>query len=90
MEYLTKPMTVEEMKKNMNNDCFIKGNVAINLSDAIDNDLEGFLDILSENLTGSPLLMDISYKVVGCEDGDMLIIEVIGDVSNILDSEDGE
>lgn len=88
--YLTKPMTIEEMKRNMNEDCFIKGNIAINLSDAIDNDFEGFLDVLSESLTGSPLLMDISYKVVGFEDGDILIIEVIGDVSNILDTEDDE
>lgn len=56
--------------------------VEVDLSEIIDTDLEGFLDILSERATGSPLLMDISYKVIGCEN-DTLKIEVDGDPSEI-------
>lgn len=85
MEYLTKPMTYEEIKENMDDNCFIKGNIVINLSEIIDNDFEGFLDIISNRLVGSPLLMDINYNVVGCENGDVLIIQVRGDVSNIIE-----
>ena len=58
------------------------GIVTVNLSDIINTDLEGFLNILSEKLTGSVLLMDTSYKVIS-NDGDSLSIEVSGDVSMI-------
>ena len=58
--------------------------VEVDLSDVIDNDLEGFLDLLSERAVNSPLLMDISYRIVG-HDGDTLKIEVDGDTS-ALDS----
>lgn len=64
------------------------GVVTVDLSDFIDNDLEGILDLLSERLTGGSSLMDIAYKVVG-HDGDALHIEVSGDVSMILDQDDG-
>ena len=56
--------------------------VEVDLHEIIDNDLEGLLDILSERATGSPLLMDISYRIVGHEN-DTLKIEVDGDISAI-------
>jgi hypothetical protein len=56
--------------------------VEVDLSEIIDTDLEGFLDILSERATGSPLLMDISYRIVSVEN-DTLKIEVDGDTSAI-------
>lgn len=63
------------------------GVVTVDLSDFIDNDLEGILDLLSERLTGGPLLMDIAYKVVG-HDGDALHIEVSGDVFEVVLDDD--
>ena len=57
----------------------------VHLSDIIDNDLEGFLDLLSEKLIGSPLLMDINYDVVDSTAEVCIIIKVRGDVPEILE-----
>jgi hypothetical protein len=61
--------------------------VRVELAEIVDNDLEGFLDLLSEKHTRSNLLMDIDYKIVGYTD-DALIIEVSGDYSAILNEEE--
>jgi hypothetical protein len=60
----------------------ISGVVKIELSRFIDCNLEGVLDMLSEALTGTQLLMNVNYKVVG-HDGDTLLIEVSGDPEQI-------
>ena len=56
----------------------IKKVVTVELSDLIDNNLEGFLDILSEKAVGHECLMDINYKIVGHESDTILKIEVTG------------
>jgi len=84
---LSKPLTLEQLKEQADEDNYVSGVVLVDLSDAIDNDLEGWLDLLSEKLTGSPLLMDINYRVVGQRDNE-LKIEVTGDVSGIIDCEE--
>ena len=58
--------------------------VQVDLREIIENDLEGFLDILSERATGSSLLMDISYRILSVENNS-LMIEVDGDPSEIED-----
>ena len=91
MKYLTKPLTKQEMTEKMDENGYICENVLVDISDMIDNDIEGFIDTISEKLTGSPCLMDVSYKVVGIvgkEDdkhAGLLVMEVSGDVSEILD-----
>ena len=51
---------------------------------------KSFLDLISESLVGSDLLMDIVYKVVGVVNDDMILLQVSGDVSSILeDYEEG-
>ena len=77
VNYLTKPLTMEE-----NNE--VTGVIRIELSDAIENDLEGFLDFISEKLTGSPLLMGIDYEVI-VADKDWIYLKVTGDASTILE-----
>lgn len=57
--------------------------VEVDLHDLIDNDLDNVLDLLSKKATGSPLLMDITYRVVGCKPPSTLYIEVDGDDSEI-------
>lgn len=88
---MQKPYTMEQMKEAFRgeNDGYITGVVAVDLSDIIDTDLEGFLDLISYKMTDTDLLMDITYNVVGNEE-DMLFIKVRGDVSNIVDSEEEE
>jgi len=60
--------------------------VHVELEQFIGNDREGVLDVLSEAATGTELLGDISYKVVGHE-GDTLHIEVSGDIE-LVDAEE--
>lgn len=60
---------------NKRKDCDI---LKVDFRDIINNDFEGFLDILSENLIGNPCLMGIDYKIVGYEDDSLLRIKVTG------------
>lgn len=85
---ITEPMTIQQLKAEATEDGWIEGVIPVDLSTFTDNDLESLLDILSEQLTGSPLLSQISYHVVGHE-GNTLHIRVEGDISLILDCEDG-
>ncbi len=67
---------------------YVEGFIQIHVSDLIDNDYETFLDIISENLVGSDLLMDVNYEVValaGKEYPNELILKVSGDASTILE-----
>jgi len=86
----TSPMTIDEIKQTRNEDNYVDGIVAVALCDIIDNNLAGFLDILSEKLVGSPLLMDVNYDVVGTVADYGILIRVVGDVSSILDMEDDD
>ena len=68
----------------------VEGYIQIHISDIIDNDYEGFLDAISEKLVGSDLLMDVNYDVVGLADEpNELILKVSGDVSMILENQEG-
>jgi len=84
MEYLTKPLTEEEIKK-MNYEA--SGVIPVSLGDLMYYDQEELLDMFSELLIGSCSLMDISHKVVGVlSDGNEVLIEVSG----IVDPEEIE
>jgi hypothetical protein len=80
---LTQPLT----SKDCDAKGWVRGVIPLDLSDLIDNDLEGVLDLMSERLTGGPLLSDISYRVRG-HDGNTLHIEVEGDAGMAFDRED--
>lgn len=82
---LTKPLTMIEMFRSCNEDCYLEGEVLADLSDIINSDYEEFLDLLSVRLTGNPCLMDISYRVVDVLENNLLVISVRGDVSEILE-----
>ena len=84
---LTQPYTREELRSNMDEDGCVEGKVIVDFNQILDIDLEGFLDCLSERLTGSLLLMNIDYNVVGIIGPDELVINVSGNVSNIIDTE---
>ena len=85
-EYLCGPLSEKEIRDNMNKNNIIEGVVKVHLSNLIDNDLENFLDLISVGLTGSDLLMDISYDIldVSKEEKNMLYILVSGDASLIV------
>lgn len=83
--------TPEEVIASRDENNYVTGYVQLHISDLIDNDYEGFLDLLSTALVGNELLMDINYDVVSMADSinpNELIFKVTGDVSNIVDPED--
>lgn len=87
------PMTRKEILEKRDENGFVEGVVPVSLSDAIDNDLEGFLDLISEKLVGDASLLDISYASVGSR-GTEILVSVTGDVTDVLsyleESEEGE
>lgn len=87
MHILTEPMTIEEIKKNRSEDNYVEGIVPISLDQVIHNDFETFLDIISNKLVGSILLMDVNYSVVGHQDEYTILLNVSGDASQIIDDE---
>ena len=87
---ITAPMTTDEIKRLTDDMGYITGTVRVDLSDIIDNDLEGVLDLLSELLTDTPVeVTDLTYKVVG-HDGDTLLIEVEGNADQVFERADDE
>lgn len=82
-------MTPEEVIAKRDGNNYVEGYVQIHISDIIDNDFESFLDLLSNALVGSDLLMDINYDLVALADEkNEVIFKVTGDISNILETED--
>lgn len=61
----------------------------IAISDLIDWDFETFLDELSERTTGTVLLQNIAYSVVGLSDTEQLQFRVKGfiDTHDLVDEE---
>lgn len=55
--------------------------IKVDLGDAIDNDVEGWLDLISEKACGTayPDFSDIKWWVVGHEDRDTLLLKVAGE-----------
>jgi hypothetical protein len=85
-EEVTGQLSFEQMKAMQDKDCMVCGVIAVDIHEFINNDLESFLDLISERLTGSPLLSDLDYKILGNK-GDDIFLKVTGDASLILDGE---
>lgn len=86
VSYPVGPLTKEAVCRYKDDNNYIRGIVKVELSDMIENDLDGFLDLISEKLTGSPLLMDIGYEPVSVSEEGLYLL-VSGDVSEICDEE---
>lgn len=84
------PLTQAEMHEKRDEDNYVEANILMDLSEFTDNDFETALDIMSERLVDSPLLMDINYDVIDTLPDDMLVVHVRGDVSAVLDEEDDD
>lgn len=82
--YLLQPLSMDELIEQQDVYGNVTDFVAVNLKDIIDGDFESFLNLLSEKMTGTCLLSDISYQTMGCEEG-MVIFEVKGNINMILE-----
>jgi hypothetical protein len=78
-------MSGEEVQVDENN--YIETRIVVSLEEAVDHELDGFLNLVSERVTGTDLLTDVSYGVAGVTPDGELILKVEGDISMLLDSE---
>ena len=86
---LEKPYTLEEIQEHTKDRMWIKGVIKISLNEVINNDLEGFLDIISERLIDSVCLRDIYSQLVGCNPATgEIYLNVEGDPTDALEWED--
>lgn len=74
------------------NNGFITGTIRVELEDAVNNDLEGFMDLLSERLIGSIFGMETNYEVVGFEPtANTLLVEVtLNATLHLIDDDDDD
>ena len=72
-----KPFTREQICEQADENGYLSGTVAVDPHDLIDGNYEGFLDLISERLIDSVLLMDIQFMFVGFDKG-MLHVTVQG------------
>ena len=71
------------------NELRVQARIDIDLGDAIDHDLEWFLDYLSEKMTGTVLVQDLAWDVKGATDTGTLILMVVGWINTTeLDEEE--
>jgi len=84
-EVLRKPLSMTAMKKlAKKNNGWIYGVVLVYLSEVMRLDLDGLLDLISNRLTGTDILMQASYEIVG-HTQDTILLFVEGDASAILE-----
>ena len=80
------PPTKEQLKQLLDSNGWLeKIVVSVTLSEIIEHDFEGFLDLLVER-AGYPMLQEIGYCIEG-HDEDVLHIRVSGDASELLNEE---
>lgn len=84
-DVLEKPLTTAELANKCDDNCYVTGNILMDLSEFTNNDFETILDIMSERLTGRSVLMDINYTIIDTLPNNMLVVQVSGDVSNIIE-----
>lgn len=73
----------EDFKNNVDSDGYVDGEVGLDIWEIIEANSDSFLDLLSENLVGVDLLMDIYWEVRGAE-GSTFKFFVSGDASEVL------
>ncbi|MBW7932890.1 MAG: hypothetical protein H3C62_04610 [Gemmatimonadaceae bacterium] len=61
-----------------------RATIVIDLGDAIDRDLEQFLDFICTQAFGCDVVQDVNYEVIGLTKERGLRVRVTGDVSYLL------
>lgn len=85
---LTVPLTAEEIPALLDEEGSITVIIEVGLDELTDNDLEGVLDIISDKVLGSCLLMGFSYEVSGVASPQSVYMKVTGDPSQALQNYD--
>lgn len=95
MHKLNKKITLAEARKLADSGCFITIVMSVNLSDLVNADgVEGLNEIVDERLSDDFTLVEISYRVIGCEIGDgkgiasgSVSLEVTGQIDALFEDE---
>jgi hypothetical protein len=77
---LSKPFKFKDIQKYMDADEYIECVIEVNLSDLINKDIDKFNDYVDEKVLEVGLLYDAVYRVVGCSEGNNVLIKVKGQV----------
>lgn len=93
IEVMEDPYTEDQLKViyTENPEAVLTGVIAVDLSDLMDNTFSDILDILSEGLIGSQMLMEVNYSPVAVNKEDNIIyMQVSGyiDATELLEDED--
>ena len=80
LDIVERPLSVDEIRSHMDGRGMIHGIVRISMAEAVRGEYEEFLDLLSMKLTGTELLTDISYNIVGTDPDSGLSGEALIDV----------
>lgn len=86
-EFLTKPLTYNQMREMKDEDNKVEGIVLTSTTELIEGDRDQLLDTLSERLTGSTLLYDMDFTFLGQIDEENMMVKVSGNVTDILKQE---
>jgi hypothetical protein len=86
-DILYEPMTLDQIKSGLSSDGFITGKILVDMDSVVGLDPESFYDLISERLVGSDLGMDITYQVVGANNGSV-VVQASLDPSAVLDYEE--
>ena len=85
-DVLTRPLTASELTDKRRKDGTVKVKVKVELFDLIGQDMEWLNDEVSEKITGSTCgLTAIGYRLAGRTTDNETILEVIGNVDDVLE-----
>jgi len=83
--FLQRPLTVEELPNLMDKDGYIEVTLPVPIRLLLYNDINFFLNFISNNILGNLLLLDIRYEVNGIL-RDSILFYVRGNVSVFLEA----
>lgn len=86
---LNRPYSIKEIINLVTEENpYIEGNILVSINELIENDYESVLNLLAIRLVDNDCLMDITYKVVGLNEDKLLILNVRGDISDVIEFDD--
>lgn len=81
---LDKPLSTAELRKIADKNDWLEVTVKMKLADIVNSTNEEFIERISELITGTSLMTDISYSLAGCY-YDFVLIRACGTVTEIVD-----
>ncbi len=79
-----------ELKARADENGVVTGEVIVYLPDLVDYDHEALLDYISDRLTGTSILTDISYHALRVNEHGQIVLSAEGNIADIVDSYENE